>query len=70
MFPRWLHRFIMSPQKTVPMPPAVGLRDALAQLFLLLRVESIEVDAVQPAFLDDLAQYLLFEVLPVRRAEQ
>lgn len=52
------------------MPPAVGLRDALAQLFLLLRVESIEVDAVQPAFLDDLAQYLLFEVLPVRRAEQ
>lgn len=49
----------------MPVFPAVSLRDALTQLFLLRGVEIIEVDAVEQALLDDLAQYFLLNALPL-----
>jgi hypothetical protein len=53
------------------MPPAVRIRNALSQLFLLGGIDVIQINIIQQSLLYNLSQDLFFDALRIRRhAEQ
>ena len=65
--PASLSLLSLSRARLLHVSPAIGICDSLAKLILLRRAKIVQIDIIQQAFLDDLAQNLFFHSFGFRR---